>query len=96
MKVLAPIVLVLGALAIVGMHINKNTQFMRIESNVRKASPPREGAESGQTKVSSYLDYNSPGALDCPQPLPRAVRRDGGCSGNISYLAEKRKLHYAV
>lgn len=90
----ATIVLVVGAVAIVGVHLGRNSALLRISPSGPVERPKEklhaDDVKPDETKLNSYQGYNAPGKLRRPVPAPRAVAGEKV----VPFMREMRSLHY--
>jgi hypothetical protein len=94
MRALLVIILVLGAMSIVGGHARRNVLFIREVRRIRSALQEPDTADMGaDNKLYSVGGYNAPGKLAPPIPMARKSRR-GDYAGPSPWEVKCRSLHF--
>ena len=91
MRTLLIIILVLGAMSIVGGSIRRNVIFMSEIRRLRSPLSEPDTMDNADEKLFSVQGYNSPGKLGPPIPMPRKSRRSD-CAGPSPFEVHMRAL----
>jgi hypothetical protein len=90
MRTLIVLGFIFGLLAILGVHIKANAQYIFVPHNRRNPLPKDEKCDE---KLTSYTGYNAPGHLRPPSAAQQVGFED--CAKIIPFLDAKRALHYS-